>query len=297
MTVRYTTIYGDVIAENRGGVRSSYLTDSLGNTLALLDSTQTETDSFGYWPYGEVSSRTGSTPTSLCYGGARGYYSDMPQMYYVRARYLEPGIGRWLTSDPIGSQSGDFNIYRYARSSPVLLSDPTGLITPACIGAIACAGAAAIAAIIACANSPLGFIGCVECYCTQHPTVCLAIGGFCSAWLYACLPEFAPALGRIIGAIGAGLVSRPAQAGGGGAGGSNPCGNDDATRERCAIELAACQSFCAAYEDIIGCDYRWTNCCKEACSGRQMACLGYAQSKPWPCGILSSPEEVPWLLS
>jgi hypothetical protein len=52
-------------------VRSLYVPDSLGSTVALLDNTQTQTDTFSYWPYSEVNTRTGTTPTPFQFGGIR----------------------------------------------------------------------------------------------------------------------------------------------------------------------------------------------------------------------------------
>ena len=76
MKVRYTTLDGEIVAESRGGVRKQYVPDPLGSTVALLDGTQSITDTFRYWPYGEVASRTGTTPTPFQYVGTKGYYLD-----------------------------------------------------------------------------------------------------------------------------------------------------------------------------------------------------------------------------
>lgn len=103
-TVRYTTIDGEVIAEKRNGVRKLYVPDPLGSTVALLDNTQTQTDTFTYWPYGEVRTRNGTTPTPFQFAGAQGYYSDATGRAYIRTRYLHLQKGRWLTPDPIGFQ-------------------------------------------------------------------------------------------------------------------------------------------------------------------------------------------------
>ena len=65
MKARYTVIDGEVIAEKRNGVRSLYVPDPLGSTVALLDSTQAQTDTFSYWPYGENDARTGATATPV----------------------------------------------------------------------------------------------------------------------------------------------------------------------------------------------------------------------------------------
>ena len=126
-TVRYTVINGAVLSENRNGTKRDYLPDPLGSTLALLDNTQTKTDTFAYWPYGEVASRTGTTATPLQYVGTQGYYKDSSSRTYVRARTLDIRAGRWMTQDPIGFEGGDWNLYRYVGNRPTTFVDPSGL--------------------------------------------------------------------------------------------------------------------------------------------------------------------------
>src|SRR5438876_9198170 len=95
-TVRYTTVNGEIIAEKRNGVRKFYVPDPLGSTVALLDNTQAQTDTFSYWPYGEQRTRTGTTATPFQYVGTQGYYRDSASKTYVRARVLDTQKGRWL---------------------------------------------------------------------------------------------------------------------------------------------------------------------------------------------------------
>src|SRR5438067_6061627 len=106
MRVRYTVVGGEVIAEKRAGVRRLYVPDPLGSTVALLDNTQTQTDTFAYWPYGEERSRTGTTPTPFRFVGTAGYYRDSGSRVYVRARHLDISKGRWLVRDPLLSRVG-----------------------------------------------------------------------------------------------------------------------------------------------------------------------------------------------
>jgi RHS repeat-associated protein len=47
-------------------------------------------------------------------------------LVYARARYLQPGVGRWTITDPLGFVAGP-NFYRYVRNDPVSLADPEGL--------------------------------------------------------------------------------------------------------------------------------------------------------------------------
>jgi RHS repeat-associated protein len=126
-TVRYTTVNGEVIAEKRNGARRLYTPDPLGSTVALLDNTQTQVDTFTYWPYGEVRTSTGTTPPPFQFVGTQGYYSDGVGRTYVRARYLHTQKGRWLTQDPLHYPAGDANVYRYAFANPIVLNDPSGL--------------------------------------------------------------------------------------------------------------------------------------------------------------------------
>src|SRR5262245_14913152 len=84
MRVAYTVVNGRVLSENRGGTKRDYVSDSLGNTVALLDSTQTKTDTWTYWPYGEVRTRTGTNATPFQFVGGLGYYRDSALRTYVR---------------------------------------------------------------------------------------------------------------------------------------------------------------------------------------------------------------------
>lgn len=136
MTVRYTVIDGEVIAEKRNGVRKQYVPDPLGSTVALLDNTQTQTDTFSYWPYGEVTSHAGTTPTPLQFVGTQGYHKDSANRTYIRARTLDTQFGRWLTQDPIGFRGGDANLYRYVWNMVPFATDPSGLKVYKCDGNI-----------------------------------------------------------------------------------------------------------------------------------------------------------------
>ncbi len=51
-------------------------------------------------------------------------------MHYYRARYYDPGRGRFVSEDPIGLISG-VNLYVYVDGSPLTGTDPYGLLNPA----------------------------------------------------------------------------------------------------------------------------------------------------------------------
>jgi len=48
-------------------------------------------------------------------------------LYYMRARYYDPVIGRFISEDPIGFEGGDVNLYAYVGNNPMNFVDPEGL--------------------------------------------------------------------------------------------------------------------------------------------------------------------------
>ncbi len=48
-------------------------------------------------------------------------------LYYYRARYYDPDVGRFISEDPIGFAGGDVNLYAYVVNNPVNWVDPWGL--------------------------------------------------------------------------------------------------------------------------------------------------------------------------
>ncbi len=124
MSMRVTNMGGRVIATKRAGVRSYHQHDALGNTIALINDSAVVTDTYTYWPYGELRTSTGSTTNPFKFCGAWGYYTDTTGRTYVRARTLRPGLTRWMTVDPLWPKESAFF---YCLGSPVLHVDPSGL--------------------------------------------------------------------------------------------------------------------------------------------------------------------------
>jgi RHS repeat-associated protein len=125
MSARYTVIDGEVVAQERGGVRHQLVPDPLGSTVALYDDSGTKTDTFGYWPYGESAARTGTTTAKFQFVGKNGYYSDNNIRKYIRYRYLNTYSGIWFSIDPLWPAEPP---YSYAENSPLNNIDIFGLM-------------------------------------------------------------------------------------------------------------------------------------------------------------------------
>lgn len=125
MTVTYTTVNGQILSENRGGVVHHFVPDPQGNVVMVQDVAGNTVYPAEYDPYGNVQSETGTNPSDLGYVGTLGYITDSPSDLYVRARYLKPGLGRWLTKDPLWPEESGFV---YAGSAPNMWVDPNGMV-------------------------------------------------------------------------------------------------------------------------------------------------------------------------
>jgi RHS repeat-associated protein len=62
----------------------------------------------------------------LRYRWAGREYDQETELHYLRARYYDPQLGRFLSEDPIGI-AGGVNLYEYAGDDPVNASDASGL--------------------------------------------------------------------------------------------------------------------------------------------------------------------------
>lgn len=94
----------------------------------LTNPTGVSTDSYAYSAYGALLARTGGSTNAYQFAGEQ--QDAESGLYYLRARYYEPKVGRFLSRDPIaGDERRPLSLhkYLYAYGNPVNLTDPSGL--------------------------------------------------------------------------------------------------------------------------------------------------------------------------
>lgn len=123
----FSVLSGQTIDDHQAVLHSSGLVeygllDALGSTTATADGTGAIKTRFFYEPFGQ-STPSGPTTYPFQFAGR----TPIGPLIYMRARYFDPGTGRFVSEDPLGISSDSNNLFEYVGNSPVNDVDPTGL--------------------------------------------------------------------------------------------------------------------------------------------------------------------------
>jgi RHS repeat-associated protein len=127
---RYTQGSGidEPLASLTGAGTAFFEADGLGSITSLSGpSGLTDTDT--YKPFG-ITTATGTNPNRFRYTGRE--WDSETGLYYYRARYYDPQIGRFISEDPLGFAGSGTDFCKYVLNDPTSLTDPTGLCPVNC---------------------------------------------------------------------------------------------------------------------------------------------------------------------
>lgn len=109
------------------GATYCYHFNQIGSTVALTDMNQAMANQYAYTPFGEIANQTETIVQPFTFVGQMGVMAEPNGFYYMRARYYDPEVRRFISEDPIGFEGGDLNLYVYAGNNPAMFADPSGL--------------------------------------------------------------------------------------------------------------------------------------------------------------------------
>ena len=121
ITTAYTYDPTGIVMSNDGTDTVRFIKDPHGNVVATSKNDKI-VDSYDYTAFGvQLNSAETSNPFRYC----GEYYDKELDSVYLRNRYYQQTIGRFITEDPV---KDGLNWYNYCAGNPVMMIDPSGLI-------------------------------------------------------------------------------------------------------------------------------------------------------------------------
>jgi RHS repeat-associated protein len=102
-----------------------YVSDYRGSTVAMVDESANITHKYQYDEFGNIAQQQETDYNPFRYVGKYGVMYENDHLVYMRARYYDPTIGRFMSEDPIWST----NLYPYGDNNPFSMIDPSGNIS------------------------------------------------------------------------------------------------------------------------------------------------------------------------
>lgn len=106
-----------------GGNVFFYHFDPRGNAVAITDGNGEISHKYAYSPYGKILAEEEEHIQPFKFSGQYGIMHEGGGLYYMRARYYDAEVGRFLSTDPILDAN---NLYAYGANNPTMYVDPSG---------------------------------------------------------------------------------------------------------------------------------------------------------------------------
>lgn len=123
--------YGNgLTAQDNGTDYLTYHFNNVGSTMAVTDEKGNIAGTYEYSPYGQILHKEGNANITFLYNGQYGVATDENGLYYMRARYYNVDIKRFINQDVLTGtleRISSLNRYAYVEGNPINYLDPFGL--------------------------------------------------------------------------------------------------------------------------------------------------------------------------
>lgn len=125
--VSYMRGLGLAMLEEKDGDKGYYRKNGHGDVIGIYNSQGEALNTYEYDIWGKPTVVNEEMLNSFLYSGE--YWDESTQLQYLRARWYEPGMGRFINEDTYQGELSNplsLNLYTYVYNNPLKYIDPTG---------------------------------------------------------------------------------------------------------------------------------------------------------------------------
>ncbi len=116
-----------LVKKDNSNLEYYYLYNGHGDVVQIVDTAGIPVNTYEYDEWGNILNQTETIANDFKYAGEM--LDSESGFYYLRARYYDPTIGRFISKDSVeGSITNplSLNLYTYVENNPLIYTDPTG---------------------------------------------------------------------------------------------------------------------------------------------------------------------------
>ena len=103
-----------------------YHQDHLGSSSVMTDAAGALVEEIAFYPFGVARHEHQPRQLEEEYTFTQKERDSESGLQYFGKRFYAPGLGKWLSTDPMEEKGGSLNLYAYANQNPLKYHDPDG---------------------------------------------------------------------------------------------------------------------------------------------------------------------------